>query len=67
MKKILLVALLTFSTSAFSIEFVNAYGVLVSNRCNGFDGSWWIYPMSWAIPVGMACHTQPGVPGVAGG
>lgn len=67
MKKLLILALLAMSTSAFAAEWMNPWGVIVSNRCNGMDGSWWIYPPSWAIPVGAACHTPAGVPGFAGG
>ena len=67
MKKLLLVALLAISTSAYSTEVMNAYGVMISNRCNGIDGRWWVYPMSWAIPSGMACHLPDNTPGIAGG
>ena len=56
-----------FATSASAMEFMNYQGIWVSSRCNGIDGSWWEYPMQWAIPVGMACHTPAGVPGVARG
>ena len=67
MKKIIFLALVAISTVSVADEFYNAYGVLVSNRCNGVNGGFWLYPPYQALPVGSACRLPNGVPGYVGG
>lgn len=55
-----------FTTSAIAVERMNPWGVLISNRCNGWNGAWFIYYNQWDV-VGASCRLPDGTPGTVGG
>lgn len=64
-KYFITILLLSISLSVSAEEWFN--GVFyVSNVCSNRFG-WWVYPRSWAMPVGSACRMPNGDPGIVGG
>lgn len=66
MKKLLLIGLMLFTTSAMAVERMDQWGNLISNRCNGWNGEWFVYYNQWAL-VGSSCRLPSGILGTVGG
>lgn len=64
-RTIILFILFSFSSIAHSEEWWVG-NVLFSNMCSNSYG-WWLYPRSWAMPVGSRCRLPDGSPGIVGG
>ena len=65
MKKLLLIGLMLFATSASAFEFRDWRGNWVSDHCNSIYRPWWV--IIAPLPVGWSCMMPDGTPGVVGG
>lgn len=64
MKKLLLALMLCFvSLGAIAAPWWNGF-MWVSSTCVAPSGNYWVYPASWARPVGEMCRLPDGEFGV---